>query len=83
VGCHPAGYVGVIGTPQPQQPCLARAIHGTTHIAFFPRPARCSFTGRGGLADHPVTRLTAQEYVKPVLCHEIDTSGAGCTTTPS
>jgi glutamate racemase len=35
-----------------------------------------------GWLDHPVTRLTAQEYVKPVLCHRIDTLVLGCTHYP-
>jgi glutamate racemase len=35
-----------------------------------------------GWLDHPVTRLTAQEYLKPVLAEEVDTLVLGCTHYP-
>jgi glutamate racemase len=35
-----------------------------------------------GWLDHPVTRLTAQEYLKPVLAEHIDTLVLGCTHYP-
>ena len=35
-----------------------------------------------GWLDHPVTRLTAQEYLKPLLAEDIDTLVLGCTHYP-
>jgi len=35
-----------------------------------------------GWLDHPVTRLTAQEYLAPLLAEEIDTLVLGCTHYP-
>ena len=35
-----------------------------------------------GWLDHPVTRLTAKEYLKPVICRDIDTLVLGCTHYP-
>jgi glutamate racemase len=35
-----------------------------------------------GWLDHPVTRLTAQEYLKPVLAEHIDSIVLGCTHYP-
>jgi glutamate racemase len=35
-----------------------------------------------GWLDHEVTRLTAQEYLKPVVAHNIDTLVLGCTHYP-
>ncbi|MDD3432336.1 MAG: hypothetical protein PHW05_00920, partial [Tepidiphilus sp.] len=32
--------------------------------------------------DHPVTRLTAEEYLKPVLAEGVDTLVLGCTHYP-
>jgi glutamate racemase len=35
-----------------------------------------------GWLDHPVTRLTAEEYLRPLLVHRIDTLVLGCTHYP-
>ena len=35
-----------------------------------------------GWLDHPVTRLTANEYLKPVLAEQVDTLVLGCTHYP-
>jgi glutamate racemase len=35
-----------------------------------------------GWLDHPVTRLTAEEYLKPLLAHDLDTLLLGCTHYP-
>ena len=35
-----------------------------------------------GWFDHPVTRLTAVEYLKPILAERIDTLVLGCTHYP-
>ena len=47
---------------------------------FIPRPVPCSVPlVEEGWLDHPVTRLTAQEYLGPVLAEHIDTLVLGCT----
>ena len=71
-------YVGVIGTP------ATRAIHRyDPNIRIFSQ-ACALFVPlvEEGWLDHPVTRLTAQEYVKSVMCHPIDTLVLGCTHYP-
>ncbi|MDR1662290.1 MAG: glutamate racemase, partial [Azoarcus sp.] len=35
-----------------------------------------------GWLDHPVTRLTAQEYLRPVLAEDVDSLVLGCTHYP-
>lgn len=80
-----ARYVGVIGTPATiNSNAYARAIHGyDSEIRIFSQacPLFVPLVEEGWL-DHPVTRLTAQEYLKPVLCHPIDTLVLGCTHYP-
>jgi glutamate racemase len=80
-----AGYVGVIGTPATiNSNAYARAIHRYDPTIRIFSQACALFVPlvEEGWLDHPVTRLTAQEYVKPVLCHEIDTLVLGCTHYP-
>lgn len=78
-------YVGVIGTPATiNSNAYARAIHEVDpEIRIFSQacPLFVPLVEEGWL-DHPVTRLTAQEYLKPVLCHNIDTLVLGCTHYP-
>lgn len=78
-------YVGVIGTPATiNSNAYARAIHDRdSHIRIFSQacPLFVPLVEEGWL-DHPVTRLTALEYLKPVVCHEIDTLVLGCTHYP-
>ncbi len=78
-------YVGVIGTPATiNSNAYARAIHRyDSEIRIFSQacPLFVPLVEEGWL-DHMVTRLTAQEYLKPVLCHEIDTLVLGCTHYP-
>jgi glutamate racemase len=78
-------YVGVIGTPATiNSNAYARAIHRhDSEIRIFSQacPLFVPLVEEGWL-DHPVTRLTAQEYLKPVLCHRIDTLVLGCTHYP-
>jgi glutamate racemase len=80
-----AKYVGVIGTPATiNSNAYARAIHHyDPSIRIFSQacPLFVPLVEEGWL-DHTVTRLTAQEYLKPVLCHSIDTLVLGCTHYP-
>ncbi len=80
-----AKYVGVIGTPATiNSNAYARAIHHhDSSIRVFSQacPLFVPLVEEGWL-DHEVTRLTAREYFKSVLCHEIDTLVLGCTHYP-
>jgi glutamate racemase len=77
--------VGVIGTPATVNSNIyARAIHRLDpSIRVFSQA--CSLfvpLVEEGWLDHPVTRLTAQEYMKPVLAEHVDTLVLGCTHYP-
>ncbi len=78
-------YVGVIGTPATiNSNAYARAIHQhDSEIRVFSQacPLFVPLVEEGWL-DHEVTRLTAVEYLKTVLCHGIDTLVLGCTHYP-
>ncbi|MFZ2448858.1 MAG: glutamate racemase [Syntrophobacteraceae bacterium] len=78
-------YVGVIGTPATiNSNAYARAIHRCDpQIRIFSQacPLFVPLVEEGWL-DHQVTRLTAQEYLKPVICNDIDTLVLGCTHYP-
>ena len=78
-------YVGVIGTPATiNSNAYARAIHELDpEIRIFSQacPLFVPLVEEGWL-DHEVTRLTAREYLKPVLCHPVDTLVLGCTHYP-
>lgn len=80
-----AKYVGVIGTPATiNSNAYARAIHQyDAEIRIFSQ-ACALFVPlvEEGWLDHPVTRLTAQEYLKPVLSNHIDALVLGCTHYP-
>lgn len=80
-----ARYVAVIGTPATiNSNAYARAIHRyDPSVRIFSQacPLFVPLVEEGWL-DHPVTRLTAEEYFKPVLCHPIDTMVLGCTHYP-
>ncbi len=77
--------VGVIGTPTTiNSNAYARAIHQyEPEVRIFSQacPLFVPLVEEGWL-DHPVTRLTAQEYLKPVLAQDIDTLVLGCTHYP-
>ena len=77
--------VGVIGTPTTiNSNAYARAIHQyEPDVRIFSQacPLFVPLVEEGWL-DHPVTRLTAQEYLKPVLAQDIDTLVLGCTHYP-
>lgn len=77
--------VGVIGTPTTiNSNAYARAIHRhAPQVRIYSQacPLLVPLVEEGWL-DHQVTRLTAQEYLKPVLAQDIDTLVLGCTHYP-
>ncbi len=80
-----ARAVGVIGTLATiNSNAYARAIYSLApEIRIFSQacPLFVPLVEEGWL-DHPVTRLTAQEYLHPVLAEHIDTLVLGCTHYP-
>lgn len=80
-----SGHVGVIGTPATiNSDAYARAIHRyDPQVRIYSQacPLFVPLVEEGWL-DHPVTRLTVQEYLKPVLAEHIDTLVLGCTHYP-
>ena len=80
-----SGHIGVIGTPTTvNSNAYARRIHAVRPAARVFSQACPLFVPlvEEGWLDHPVTRLTAQEYLKPVLAEHIDTLVLGCTHYP-
>ena len=80
-----SGHIGVIGTPTTvNSNAYARRIHAiapTARVFTQACPLFVPLVEEGWL-DHPVTRLTAQEYLKPVLAEHVDTLVLGCTHYP-
>ena len=80
-----SGRIGVIGTPATiNSNAYARAIHGydrEIHVYSQACPLLVPLVEEGWF-DHPVTRLTVREYLKPVLAQGIDTLVLGCTHYP-
>lgn len=77
--------IGVIGTPTTiNSNAYSRAIHQIEPEARIVSQACALFVPlvEEGWLDHPVTRMTAQEYLKPVLAERIDTLVLGCTHYP-
>jgi glutamate racemase len=77
--------IGVIGTPTTiNSNAYARRIHELDPAVRVYSQACPLFVPlvEEGWLDHPVTRLTAQEYLKPVLAEEIDSLVLGCTHYP-
>lgn len=77
--------IGIIGTPTTiNSNAYSRAIHRLEPDARLFSQACALFVPlvEEGWLDHPVTRLTAQEYLKPVLAEHIDTLVLGCTHYP-
>ncbi len=77
--------IGVIGTPTTiNSNAYARAIHEIEPDARLYSQACALLVPlvEEGWLDHPVTRLTAQEYLRPVLAEKIDTLVLGCTHYP-
>jgi glutamate racemase len=80
-----AKTIGVIGPPATiNSNAYARAIHGYDREMRIYSQACPLFVPlvEEGWFDHPVTRLTAREYLKPVLAEGIDTLVLGCTHYP-
>jgi glutamate racemase len=77
--------VGVIGTPTTiNSNAYARRMHaldGRVRLYSQACPLFVPLVEEGWL-DHPVTRLTAQEYLKSVLAEGVDTLVLGCTHYP-
>lgn len=77
--------VGVIGTPATiNSDAYARAIHRQdAQIRIYSQacPLFVPLVEEGWL-NHPVTKLTAREYLKPILAEHIDTLVLGCTHYP-
>ncbi len=80
-----SGGIGVIGTPATiNSNAYARAIHQIDpnfRVYSQACPLFVPLVEEGWL-DHPVTRMTAQEYLKPVFVESIDTLVLGCTHYP-
>lgn len=77
--------IGVIGTPTTiNSNAYGRAIHALEPDARLTSQACALFVPlvEEGWLDHPVTRLTAQEYLKPVLAENVDSLVLGCTHYP-
>lgn len=79
------GSIGVIGTPTTiNSNAYARRIHAidpALRVYSCACPLFVPLVEEGWL-DHPVTRMTAREYLKPVLVEEIDSLVLGCTHYP-
>ena len=81
----PGGRIGVIGTPTTiNSNAYARRMHAldpSVRVYSQACPLFVPLVEEGWL-DHPVTRLTAQEYLRPVLAEEVDSLVLGCTHYP-
>ena len=77
--------IGVIGTPTTiNSNAYARRMHALdpgVRVYSQACPLFVPLVEEGWL-DHQVTRLTAQEYLKPVLAENVDTLVLGCTHYP-
>ena len=77
--------IGVIGTPATiNSNAYTRAIHRLDfEVRIFSQtcPLFVPLVEEGWL-EHPVTRLIAEEYLKPLLAHNLDTLVLGCTHYP-
>ncbi|GAB2954500.1 glutamate racemase [Aquaspirillum soli] len=80
-----SGAIGVIATPTTvNSNAYARAIHHLdpdVRVYSQACPLFVPLVEEGWL-DHPVTRLTAEEYLKSVLVEDVDTLVLGCTHYP-
>lgn len=80
-----SGHIGVIATSTTvNSNAYARAIHGRhadARVLSQACPLLVPLVEEGWL-DHEVTRLTAREYLKPLLAEDIDTLVLGCTHYP-
>jgi len=79
------GCIGIIGTPTTiNSNAYARRIYALDPSARICSQACPLFVPlvEEGWLDHPVTRLTAQEYLRPVLAEDIGSLVLGCTHYP-
>lgn len=79
------GQIGVIGTPTTiNSNAYARAIYTHLRDARVYSQACPLFVPlvEEGWLEHQVTRLTAQEYLRPVIAENVDTLVLGCTHYP-
>ena len=80
-----ARRIGVIGTPTTiNSNAYARRMHAldpTVQVYSSACPLFVPLVEEGWL-DHAVTRMTAREYLKPVLAEEVDSLVLGCTHYP-
>lgn len=77
--------IGVIGTPTTiNSNAYAQAIHAIEPHARLTSQACALFVPlvEEGWLEHPVTRMTAQEYLRPVMAEKVDTLVLGCTHYP-
>lgn len=77
--------IGVIGTPTTiNSNAYARAIHDYAPDSRIYSQACALFVPlvEEGWLEHEVTRLTAKEYLRPLLAEKIDTMVLGCTHYP-
>ncbi|MCB1887225.1 MAG: glutamate racemase [Rhodocyclaceae bacterium] len=79
------GAIGVIGTPTTiNSNAYARRMHEldpSLRVYSQACPLFVPLVEEGWL-DHPVTRLTAEEYLRPVLAEGVDSLVLGCTHYP-
>lgn len=79
------GIIGVIGTPATiNSNAYARRIHEydpSVRVVSQTCPLFVPLVEEGWL-DHEVTRLTAKEYLRPILAEGVDTLVLGCTHYP-
>ncbi|MBR0568662.1 glutamate racemase [Azoarcus sp. L1K30] len=79
------GRIGVIGTPTTiNSNAYARRMHALdagVRVYSQACPLFVPLVEEGWL-DHAVTRMTAQEYLRPVLAEEVDSLVLGCTHYP-
>ena len=79
------GRIGVIGTPTTiNSNAYARNIcrYNPSVRIFSQACALLVPLVEEGWLDHPVTRMTCQEYLRPVLAEHVDTLVLGCTHYP-
>jgi glutamate racemase len=85
VAARQGNRIGVIGTPTTiNSNAYARAIHEHAPESRIHSQACALFVPlvEEGWLDHEVTRLTAKEYLRPLLTERIDTLVLGCTHYP-
>ncbi|MDX5444515.1 MAG: glutamate racemase [Zoogloeaceae bacterium] len=85
LGQSEARRIGVIGTPTTiNSNAYAQRMHAldpAVQVYSSACPLFVPLVEEGWL-DHPVTRMTAREYLKPVLAEEVDSLVLGCTHYP-